>query len=188
MNMQKDHEIDKNLITRLSPFTQAVQNAYVEHLRSNANLGFREKSMGIVIDDDNNFLIVQLNGYGESDWNFSGGGLEKGESSEQAVLRELKEELGTNKFKILGKSKKISQYEWPSYVIAKRLRNEGKTWRGQKVRSFLVKFTGKKEDIKPDPGEIRKIKWVKYKELKDYLNFPNQLKETKEKLREFKLL
>jgi len=137
-------------------------------------LSYREKVSAVIFDKNDNFLIVQLMGYRPDDWNFSGGGVEEGETEEEAILRELKEELGTDKFKILKKSKQVIKYDWPSFVIAKRLKEEGKTYRGQKQNMFLVEFTGKKEDIKPDPKEIKQVKWVKYGELKDCLNFPNQ--------------
>src|SRR3989344_4411783 len=37
----KDHEIDKSLITRLSPFIRAVQSSYVAYLKEVTNLGYR---------------------------------------------------------------------------------------------------------------------------------------------------
>ncbi|MEK7497548.1 MAG: DUF84 family protein, partial [Patescibacteria group bacterium] len=180
----KTHKIDQNLITRLSPFTQAVQNAYANYLKIKEELGFRKKSLGIVVDDDNNFLLVQLSGYGSDDWNFPGGGVEENETEEEAIKRELREELGTNKFEITGKSKKSINYEWPDFVVAERLKKNGKTYKGQSMATFLVRFIGEKDDIKPGPGEIREIKWVKYNQLKDHLNFPNQWGEVEKALKE----
>lgn len=45
---------------------------------------------------------------------------------------------------------------------------------------------GTKADVKPDPSEIRKIKWIKRSEFKDYLRFPNQVKVTENVLGEYK--
>lgn len=59
--------------------------------------------------------------------------------------------------------------------------------RGQEIRFFLVRFTGRLEDIKPDPGEIRHTKWVKYDELKDHFNFTNQWKTAQKIIAEFSL-
>lgn len=171
----KDHEIDQDLITRLSLFTRAIQNTYAEYLKKYGNLGYRDKVSGVVTNNNGKLLMVQLTTYGEDQWNFPGGGIEDNESEEKTILRELKEELGTDKFKIVDKSKHIEKYDYPPFVIIKRLKAEERTWRGQRVRYFLINFLGGDEDLKPDPGEIRRIKWVGKEELKNYFIFPNQL-------------
>lgn len=79
-------------------------HATVSHLLKSGSLGYRDKSLGIIIDKDKNFLLVQLHSYSENDWNFPGGGIEQGEEPEKALLRGLGEELGTDKFKIVAKS------------------------------------------------------------------------------------
>lgn len=150
-------------------------HATVSHLLKSDSLGYRDKSLGIVMDKDKNFLLVQLNSYGENDWNFPGGGIEDGETPEEALLRELFEELGSKKFKILAKSKKQIEYDWPDFIIVKDIKKRnGKTFKGQRQNIFLVEFTGGMNEINPDPEEIRHIKWVKKDELKHYLNFPRQ--------------
>lgn len=155
-----------------------IKNWIIEHL-------YRKKSIAITFNDKNEFLVDQLVSYGENDWNFSGGGIEKGETEEQGLLRELQEELGTNKFKIVFKSKNLVTYNWPSKVIIQRIFKKHEVYLGQSQRQFIVKFVGKKSDIKPDPSEIRKIKWIKRSEFKDYLHFPNQVKITEEILNEY---
>lgn len=150
-------------------------HATVSHLLKSDSLGYRDKSLGIVTDKNKNFLLVQLQSYGENDWNFPRGGIENGENPEKALLRELSEELGSNKFKIIAKSKKQIEYDWPDFIIVKDIKKRnGKTFRGQRQNIFLVEFTGDKNEIKPDPGEIRQIKWVTKEELPKYLNFPSQ--------------
>ena len=150
-------------------------HATVSHLLKSDSLGYRDKSLGIIIDKDKNFLLVQLHDYGGNDWNFPGGGIEEGETPEKALLRELSEELGSEKFKILAKSKKQKEYDWPDFIIVKDIqKRNGKTFRGQRQNIFLVEFTGDKDEIKPDPEEIRHIKWVRKDKLKDHLNFPRQ--------------
>jgi len=160
-------------------------HATVSHLLKSDSLGYRDKSLGIVIDKNKNFLLVQLHSYGENDWNFPGGGMEDGETPEEALLRELSEELGSKKFKILAKSKKQIEYDWPDFIIVKDIKKRnGKTFRGQRQNIFLVEFTGNKDEINPDSSEIRQIKWVKRDELKDYLNFPSQKELADEVLKE----
>ncbi len=155
-----------------------IKNWATEHL-------CRKKSIAIIFNDNNEFLVDQLVSYGENDWNFSGGGIEKGETEEQGLLRELQEELGTNKFKIVFKSKNLVSYNWPWKVIIQRIFKKHQLYLGQSQRQFIVKFVGKKSDIKPDPSEIRKIKWIKRCEFNNYLRFSNQLKITNDILNEY---
>ena len=60
--------------------------------------GMQEKSAGIVVVNDGKFLLLL---YDAGHWDFPKGHIEKDESSEQAALRELKEETGISDAEIL---------------------------------------------------------------------------------------
>lgn len=147
-------------------------------------LPYRQAVIGIVVDDDKKFLVAQAVTYGKNDWRFPGGGIKKNETLEKSVLRELEEELGVNNFEIVKKANFINRYEWPDNVMEREFKKKGIMHRGQEQISFLIKFKGKKEDIKIKPEELRKIKWVKYDELKDHFTFPNQWNYAEKVLRE----
>ena len=59
---------------------------------------YRKGVNAVVVDSNNNFLIVQKQAYGDNQWDFPGGGLDDDETLEIGILRELKEELGTDNF------------------------------------------------------------------------------------------
>jgi 8-oxo-dGTP diphosphatase len=72
-------------------------------------------SQGIIIKDNHVLMVKQYVDRGDIVWNFPGGGIENGESPEEAVIREVHEETGyiieiiellnasSSKFSFLGK-------------------------------------------------------------------------------------
>jgi putative (di)nucleoside polyphosphate hydrolase len=77
-------------------------------------------------------------------WQMPQGGIDPGESPRQAALRELKEEIGTDKAEILGESRVWLQYDLPVEL-------SGGVWggryRGQRLKWFVMRFTGGDGDI-----------------------------------------
>ena len=67
--------------------------------------GFRSNIGIIVCNDVGNLLWTRR--IGQNSWQFPQGGVDNGESAEQALFRELKEEIGLEKrdVKILGSTK-----------------------------------------------------------------------------------
>ena len=61
-------------------------------------LPYRKAVTGYIVDKKNNFLLIQNLEYKKNHWRPPGGGIDEGEDPESALLRELKEELGTDKF------------------------------------------------------------------------------------------
>ena len=152
------------------------------------DLPYRKGVNAIVVDKNNNFLLVQKQNYDSHQWDFPGGGVEQNEKLETAMLRELEEEVGTNKFEIVEKSPHLLKYEWPKEAQEHAHNKHGKWWRGQEKHQFIVKFTGKKSDIQIQENEIRQIKWVPYNKLKDHLVFENQWKDAKRAIKDSDLI
>ncbi|OQX59698.1 MAG: RNA pyrophosphohydrolase [Helicobacteraceae bacterium 4484_230] len=71
-------------------------------------------------------------------WQFPQGGIDKGEGSKKALLRELKEEIGTKKVEI------IARYpDWLTYDFPKHIAEKMKPYSGQKQRYYLVRLKKK---------------------------------------------
>jgi putative (di)nucleoside polyphosphate hydrolase len=76
-------------------------------------------------------------------WQMPQGGIDKGETPKQAALRELKEEIGTNKGEIIAETSDWLTYDLPQEASG---RFKGK-YRGQKQMWFAIRFTGEDADI-----------------------------------------
>lgn len=152
------------------------------------NLEYRKSTLAVILNKENKILLTQNKNYHDNEWDFPGGGVEENETDDQTILRELKEELGTDKFVIIKKSSRIDKYEWPNEVIERKLLEKGKSCRGQQRSQFLVKFLGESSDIKIQENELKKVLWIIVKDSFKYLVFPNQKQHTKELFKEFDLL
>ncbi len=80
----------------------------------------------------------------ESDgWQFPQGGIDSGETEEDAFYRELKEEIGTNDIELLKVSKQQIRYEFPQWVLTDWSNRKGgkkNKYQGQQQRWYLVRL------------------------------------------------
>jgi len=141
-----------------------------------SRLTYKNGVVAVIFDEENNFLIVQLVSHDKDQWNFIGGVKEKSDKTNVGnVFRELREKLGIEKedFRIIEMSKYPFKYDFPENIVQQEIK-QGKYFKGEKKDVFVVEFIGNKRNIKIDKDKIKKIKWVKFKDLKKYLVFPNQ--------------
>lgn len=124
--------------------------------------GFRA-NVGIVICNRNG-QVFWARRFGQHSWQYPQGGIDEGESAEQAMFRELHEEVGLNskQVKILRVTK-----NWVRYRLPKRLiRQDSKpVCIGQKQKWFLLQLTCPEEEVNllhSGHPEFDDWRWVSY--------------------------
>jgi putative (di)nucleoside polyphosphate hydrolase len=101
---------------------------------------------------------------GDEAWQMPQGGIDDGETPRQAALRELHEEIGTDKAEIVAESRHWLHYDLPPHLV-------GKVWkgryRGQKQRWFALRFLGDDSDIDlaTEHPEFEAWRWIELEEL-----------------------
>ena len=134
--------------------------------------GYRPNVGIIIINDEKKVLLAKrLN---ENAWQFPQGGINDKESTEDAMYRELKEEVGLshNHILVIEKTKGWLRYDVPKNWIRN---NSQQKYRGQKQVWFLLKFVGEDTDIflrNTTKPEFDNWKWVSYwTPLKEVIDF-----------------
>ena len=155
------------------------------HKMNRGDLTYRQSTSAVILDKTGRILLVQKNSYKDNEWSIPGGGIEEGEPPETTIIRELNEELGSNKFEIVKVAGQTDRYEWPDNLINEKIAKNKAVYRGQEISQFLVRFLGEDGDLKPQIEEVRDIKWVFPKELSSYLIFPQQMEKMEKLLKEF---
>ena len=118
--------------------------------------GEREKrpyrmGVGIMLINDRGLVFVGRRADTLNDaWQMPQGGIDTGESPRVAALRELKEEVGTDKAEIVAESRDWLSYDLPPELSKKVWRGR---FRGQKQKWFLCRFLGADRDIHLDHHE-----------------------------------
>lgn len=100
----------------------------------------------------------------EHSWQFPQGGINRGESPEHAMYRELQEEVGLlpEHVRIIGRTRDWLRYEVPKHWVRTDWRGH---YKGQKQIWFLLRMVGKDSDIQlraTDHPEFDAWRWNEY--------------------------
>ena len=99
-------------------------------------------------------------------WQMPQGGIDEGETAEQAAWRELAEEIGSDDAELLGESTRWFNYDLPPDLAKTAWHGR---YRGQTQRWFAFRFTGNDSDIdlEAHKAEFEAWKWASISELVD---------------------
>jgi len=98
-------------------------------------------------------------------WQFPQGGIDEGESPKEALLRELKEEIGTDEVEILAEMP-----EWLKYDFPKKIAEKMYPFDGQSQKYFLVKLKpSAKINLDTEIPEFKEYKFVPIDEVFKYV-------------------
>jgi len=121
-----------------------VRNATFEGSTMLDREGYRP-NVGIILANSRNEVFWGKR-IREHSWQFPQGGIKKGETPEQAMFRELQEEVGLlpEHVRILGRTRDWLRYEVPKQWIRREWRA---TYKGQKQIWFLLRLVGRDSDV-----------------------------------------
>jgi len=124
--------------------------------------GFRA-NVGIILTNDRGKLML-AGRVGSKGWQFPQGGMLRGEEPEQAMYRELREEVGLEAadVEVLGMTSDWLRYRLPKKFIR---RNSTPLCIGQKQRWFMLNLLASPDCLRFDLGdepEFDRVRWVDF--------------------------
>jgi len=115
----------------------------------------------MIINNSKNILVGKRIDHPSGFWQMPQGGIDDNEIPEKAVWREMMEEIGTNKAKLIKISDQWIKYEIPDETL--KTLPWGKKYIGQKQKWFAFQFIGIDNDINVGTKnpEFSEWKWAK---------------------------
>jgi putative (di)nucleoside polyphosphate hydrolase len=109
-------------------------------------------------------FVGQRNDIAEAAWQAPQGGVDDGETPLQAALRELSEEIGTDRVEVIAETDRWLRYDFPDEAAAARWNGQ---WRGQQQKWFAMRFLGTDDDIdlETEHPEFSAWRWVALADL-----------------------
>jgi len=118
----------------------------------------------ILLNQQNNVFVGRRIDNPKNSWQMPQGGVDQNENFLQAAKRELEEETGIKSVELIKELDGWFKYDLPKYLLGKLWKGK---YRGQKQKWFVMKFTGKTDEInvKTKNPEFFDWKWIEPSEL-----------------------
>ena len=138
----------------------------------------------MILNDKNKILVGRRIDHPSGYWQMPQGGIDSEEIPEEAVWREMMEEIGTNEVKLIQTSSKWFTYDIPEDTL--KTLPWGKKYVGQTQRWFVFRFIGQDYSINIETKnpEFSEWKWTDYNSIVDNI-VPFKRNLYKEVLKEF---
>lgn len=123
----------------------------------------------MVLNRENKVLIAKrLRPSEKTAWQMPQGGIDPGETPENAALRELEEEIGTNHVEIIAETNQWYFYDLPPHLVGRLWNGD---YRGQKQKWFLMRFLGDDGEINLETHhpEFSDWRWIPIEDLLSYV-------------------
>ena len=99
----------------------------------------------MILNDDNKILVGKRIDHPSGHWQMPQGGIDENENPDEAVWREMHEEIGTQNAKMIKKSAHWINYEIPSETL--KTLPWGHKFIGQTQKWFVFRFKGSDKEI-----------------------------------------
>ena len=99
----------------------------------------------MILNNNKEVLVGKRLDHPSGFWQMPQGGIDEKENPKEAVWREMMEEIGTNKAKLIKESDQWINYDIPSETL--KTLPWGHKYKGQTQKWFAFQFTGEENDI-----------------------------------------
>ena len=112
--------------------------------------GYR-RNVGIILFNNCN-KVFWARRCGHDGWQFPQGGVRSNETLDQAMYRELNEEVGLdpNHVKVIARTQKWLRYDLPKVYLKKLRHKSNRNFKGQKQIWYLLELTGRESEVRLD--------------------------------------
>ncbi len=160
----------KALCARIHLSSRTAEGSKPEHMAvyKAADPTYRSGVGIMLLNRRNEVFVGQRIGFLADAWQMPQGGIEPREEPHEAVLRELREEIGTDAIEFLAESEGWLRYDLPPDIFGTVWNGR---WRGQQQKWFACRFIGcdSQINIATEHPEFSAWRWVRSSELADLI-------------------